>query len=145
MMTSISETDEFLVEMDEDVEGLQTTIYLLQQQLKEAKEQIEQLQQGGRTCNDGEHRTEVPQTSSNGNTSNYHGQQESMDQGEEEHRQSTTMDTSENYSEPPRTGTSKHTKLTTDSSEPLRNGMLDGGSNGSSNGNPDNVDDENNM
>ena len=39
-----SETDEFLAEMDEDVEGMQSTIYLLQQQLKDAKDQIAQLQ-----------------------------------------------------------------------------------------------------
>lgn len=46
--------DEFLLELDEDVEGMQSTIYLLQQQLKEAKEQIaglqsenEQLRTGG--------------------------------------------------------------------------------------------------
>jgi FtsZ-binding cell division protein ZapB len=37
--------DEFLLELDEDVEGMQSTIYLLQQQLKEAKEQVAQLQQ----------------------------------------------------------------------------------------------------
>ena len=37
--------DEFLLELDEDVEGMQSTIYLLQQQLKEAKEQISQLQE----------------------------------------------------------------------------------------------------
>lgn len=40
-----TETDEFLVEMDEDVEGMQSTIYVLQQQLKEAKEQITKLQE----------------------------------------------------------------------------------------------------
>ena len=40
--------DEFLLELDEDVEGMQSTIYLLQQQLKEAKEQISQLQEENR-------------------------------------------------------------------------------------------------
>ena len=39
-----AETDEFLTEMDEDVEGMQSTIYLLQQQLKDSKEQILELQ-----------------------------------------------------------------------------------------------------
>lgn len=34
--------DEFLGELDEDVEGMQSTIYLLQQQLKELKEQLAQ-------------------------------------------------------------------------------------------------------
>ncbi len=48
--------DEFLLELDEDVEGMQSTIYLLQQQLKEAKDQIAQLQEenvqlGGRGLN----------------------------------------------------------------------------------------------
>ncbi|GFS97374.1 pre-mRNA-splicing regulator WTAP [Nephila pilipes] len=38
------ELDEFLLELDEDVEGMQSTIYYLQQQLREAKEQINQLQ-----------------------------------------------------------------------------------------------------
>ena len=40
----LAETDEFLMEMDEDVEGLQTTILVLQQQLKEAKDQISHLE-----------------------------------------------------------------------------------------------------
>ncbi|GFY57553.1 pre-mRNA-splicing regulator female-lethal(2)D [Trichonephila inaurata madagascariensis] len=44
MKKSQSELDEFLLELDEDVEGMQSTIYYLQQQLREAKEQINQLQ-----------------------------------------------------------------------------------------------------
>nr|XP_015911332.1 pre-mRNA-splicing regulator WTAP isoform X2 [Parasteatoda tepidariorum]XP_015911334.1 pre-mRNA-splicing regulator WTAP isoform X2 [Parasteatoda tepidariorum] len=44
MKKSQSELDEFLLELDEDVEGMQSTIYYLQQQLREAKEQISQLQ-----------------------------------------------------------------------------------------------------
>ena len=40
--------DEFLLELDEDVEGMQSTIYLLQQQLKEAKEQIKIPASGGK-------------------------------------------------------------------------------------------------
>lgn len=39
------ELDDFLLELDEDVEGMQNTIYYLQQQLKEAKEQIIILEQ----------------------------------------------------------------------------------------------------
>lgn len=39
------ELDEFLGEIDEDVEGMQTMIYALQQQVKEAKEQIRLLQE----------------------------------------------------------------------------------------------------
>lgn len=35
-----TEIDEFLLELDEDVEGMQNTIYYLQQQLKEAKEKL---------------------------------------------------------------------------------------------------------
>lgn len=45
MKKSQSELDEFLLELDEDVEGMQSTIYYLQQQLREAKEQIQKLQQ----------------------------------------------------------------------------------------------------
>ncbi|XP_013787363.2 pre-mRNA-splicing regulator WTAP-like [Limulus polyphemus] len=45
MKKSQSELDEFLLELDEDVEGMQSTIYYLQQQLKESKEQIAKLQQ----------------------------------------------------------------------------------------------------
>lgn len=41
----VSETDEFLVEMDEDVEGMQGTILALQQQLKEARQELSRLQQ----------------------------------------------------------------------------------------------------
>ncbi|XP_054718104.1 pre-mRNA-splicing regulator WTAP-like [Uloborus diversus] len=44
MKKSQSELDEFLLELDEDVEGMQSTIYYLQQQLREAKDQILQLQ-----------------------------------------------------------------------------------------------------
>merc|ERR1719422_2945053 len=36
--------DEFMAEMDEDVEGMQSTIYYLQQQLREAKETIAKLE-----------------------------------------------------------------------------------------------------
>ena len=43
-MRFISEMDEFLVDMDEDVEGMQSTICLLQQQLKETKELVSRLQ-----------------------------------------------------------------------------------------------------
>lgn len=38
-----AELDEFLLEMDEDTEGMQGTIYYLQQQLRQAKERITQL------------------------------------------------------------------------------------------------------
>lgn len=44
MKKSQSELDEFLLELDEDVEGMQNTIYYLQQQLKEAKEKLAQLE-----------------------------------------------------------------------------------------------------
>ena len=40
-----AEMDGFLVELDEDFEGMQSTIYILQQQLKEAKEQLDKYQQ----------------------------------------------------------------------------------------------------
>ncbi|XP_059476877.1 pre-mRNA-splicing regulator female-lethal(2)D isoform X2 [Neocloeon triangulifer] len=42
---SQSELDEFLQELDEDVEGMQGTIYFLQQQLKTAKEAVANLTQ----------------------------------------------------------------------------------------------------
>lgn len=44
MLLVFSEMDEFLIELEEDVEGMQSTIYFLQQQLKEAKEQNVRLQ-----------------------------------------------------------------------------------------------------
>lgn len=44
MKKSQSELDEFLLELDEDVEGMQSTIYYLQQQLRESKDQILQMQ-----------------------------------------------------------------------------------------------------
>lgn len=43
----ISETEQFVVELDDDTEGLQATILLLQQQLKEAKERIHILEGTG--------------------------------------------------------------------------------------------------
>ncbi|XP_013416555.1 pre-mRNA-splicing regulator WTAP [Lingula anatina] len=45
LKNSQAETEEFLVEIDEDVEAMQSTIYLYQQQLKEAQEQIIKLQE----------------------------------------------------------------------------------------------------
>ncbi|KAK3090061.1 hypothetical protein FSP39_008891 [Pinctada imbricata] len=45
MKTNQSELDEFLGDLDEDVEGMQSMIYVLQQQLKEAKDQVTQLQE----------------------------------------------------------------------------------------------------
>uniref|UniRef100_T1JJM3 Pre-mRNA-splicing regulator WTAP n=1 Tax=Strigamia maritima TaxID=126957 RepID=T1JJM3_STRMM len=44
MKKSQTELDDFLLELDEDVEGMQSTILYLQQQLKESKEQIGRLQ-----------------------------------------------------------------------------------------------------
>ena len=38
------EMDDFVQELDEDVEGMQSTIFFLQQQLKEAKENISNLE-----------------------------------------------------------------------------------------------------
>merc|ERR1719147_209797 len=38
------EMDDFVQELDEDVEGMQSTIYFLQQQLKEARETISKLE-----------------------------------------------------------------------------------------------------
>merc|ERR1719420_26027 len=38
------EMDEFMAELDEDVEGMQSTIYYLQQQLREARETIAKLE-----------------------------------------------------------------------------------------------------
>lgn len=45
MKKNQAEMDDFVQELDEDVEGMQSTIYFLQQQLKEAKETIANLQQ----------------------------------------------------------------------------------------------------
>ncbi|XP_065560745.1 pre-mRNA-splicing regulator WTAP-like isoform X2 [Artemia franciscana] len=44
MKKSQSELDEYLQELDEDVEGMQSTIYFLQQQLKESKSKVSELQ-----------------------------------------------------------------------------------------------------
>ncbi|KAK8771248.1 hypothetical protein V5799_025508 [Amblyomma americanum] len=53
MKKSQTEQDEFLLELDEEVEGMQSTIYLLQQQLREAKEQLGRLQQADRRLANG--------------------------------------------------------------------------------------------
>ncbi|XP_064605008.1 pre-mRNA-splicing regulator WTAP-like isoform X2 [Liolophura sinensis] len=45
MKKSQAELDEFLGEIDEDVEGMQSMICVLQKQLKEAKERVSQLQE----------------------------------------------------------------------------------------------------
>lgn len=45
MKNNQSELDEFLGDLEEDVEGMQTMIYVLQQQLREAKEQISILEE----------------------------------------------------------------------------------------------------
>nr|SVE74509.1 EOG090X0FYD [Daphnia barbata] len=44
MKKSQSELDEFLLELDEDVEGMQSTIYFLQQQLRQARDQLSVIQ-----------------------------------------------------------------------------------------------------
>merc|ERR1712013_355846 len=44
MKKNQQEMDEFMAELDEDVEGMQSTIYYLQQQLREAKETIARLE-----------------------------------------------------------------------------------------------------
>ena len=44
MKKNQQEMDEFMGELDEDVEGMQSTIYYLQQQLREAKETIAKLE-----------------------------------------------------------------------------------------------------
>ena len=38
------ELDEFLLELDEDVEGMQSTIYFLQQQLRQTRDQLTAVQ-----------------------------------------------------------------------------------------------------
>jgi len=49
------EMDEFMAELDEDVEGMQSTIYYLQQQLREAKETIARLEaQNGKVAGEEE-------------------------------------------------------------------------------------------
>ncbi|XP_063404001.1 pre-mRNA-splicing regulator WTAP-like isoform X2 [Mytilus trossulus] len=45
MKKNQEELDEFLGEVEEDVEGMQSMIYVLQQQLKDSKDQITQLQE----------------------------------------------------------------------------------------------------
>lgn len=45
MKKNQADLDEFLAEIDEDVEGMQSMMYLLQQQLKESKEQIAVLKE----------------------------------------------------------------------------------------------------
>jgi len=44
MKKNQQEMDDFMAELDEDVEGMQSTIYYLQQQLREAKETIAKLE-----------------------------------------------------------------------------------------------------
>nr|CAG4640450.1 EOG090X0FYD [Daphnia pulex]SVE85197.1 EOG090X0FYD [Daphnia pulex] len=44
MKKSQSELDEFLLELDEDVEGMQSTIYFLQQQLRQTRDQLSAAQ-----------------------------------------------------------------------------------------------------
>ena len=43
------ELDEFLLELDEDVEGMQSTIYFLQQQLRQTREQLSIVQKENET------------------------------------------------------------------------------------------------
>ncbi|XP_066992421.1 pre-mRNA-splicing regulator female-lethal(2)D isoform X2 [Anabrus simplex] len=50
---SQSELDEFLQELDEDVEGMQSTIYYLQQELRKAKDTVQSLQQENNSLKNG--------------------------------------------------------------------------------------------
>lgn len=54
MKSGQAELDVFIAELDEDVEGMQSTIYLLQQQLREARTQMVQLQTENQLLKTGE-------------------------------------------------------------------------------------------
>ncbi|XP_018421116.1 PREDICTED: pre-mRNA-splicing regulator WTAP isoform X2 [Nanorana parkeri] len=45
LKSSQDELNDFIIQLDEEVEGMQSTILLLQQQLKESRQQLSQLQQ----------------------------------------------------------------------------------------------------
>lgn len=67
---SQSELDEFLQDLDEDVEGMQSTIYYLQQELRKAKDTVTSLQQentmlkNGNACTGGMEDSDVSRTPS---------------------------------------------------------------------------------
>lgn len=52
-MIMFSELDEFLQDLDEDVEGMQSTIYYLQQELRKAKDTVTSLQQENTSLKNG--------------------------------------------------------------------------------------------
>jgi hypothetical protein len=61
----LTELDEFLGDLEEDVEGMQSMIYTLQQQLKESKEQITKLEEENSVLKSSAQAGVISQTSSN--------------------------------------------------------------------------------
>ena len=63
LMFLILELDDILLELDEDVEGMQNTIYFLQQQLKEAKDKLTKYEanhQNDKQCVQNSNETKTP-------------------------------------------------------------------------------------
>ncbi|XP_067900831.1 pre-mRNA-splicing regulator WTAP isoform X1 [Heterodontus francisci] len=65
LKSSQDELNDFIIQLDEEVEGMQSTIMVLQQQLKEARQQLAQLQgqQHHQVLHSGTSRTPIPEPS----------------------------------------------------------------------------------
>merc|ERR1712168_301957 len=77
MKSGQAELDVFIAELDEDVEGMQSTIYLLQHQLREARTQMTQLNGGFELLKNGEAASVAPKDYG-GNHSNVNIKEEAV-------------------------------------------------------------------
>ncbi|XP_017003362.2 pre-mRNA-splicing regulator female-lethal(2)D isoform X2 [Drosophila takahashii] len=79
---SQSELDDFLQELDEDVEGMQSTILFLQQELKTTRDRIQTLEKDNAQLKQASTKEEVvaPATTTNGGTNKTLGKLETIDE-----------------------------------------------------------------
>ena len=83
------EMDEFMAEMDEDVEGMQSTIYYLQQQLREAKETIAKLES---QIGDNKDTDKKPEDAANAENESKETRSDSNDKEKQEESEDETED-----------------------------------------------------
>ncbi len=83
----LTELDEFLLELDEDVEGMQSTIYFLQQQLRQTRDQLIAVQKENEILRNCGSNTSLPETQLMGSplSENLHDQSNQMYQSSSSH------------------------------------------------------------
>jgi hypothetical protein len=116
MKISQAEMDEFLVELDEDVEGMQSTIYFLQKQLKDSKDQIAQLQKDNELLRTQGGGAGAASTASR-DSSVLHNQQESNSQQRTQQPHNVVSNHNSQHRHPQTSNGSHHVAMETDTSD----------------------------